>query len=79
MDVPDWSSCMRRVIQNIFNSELDTYWIQHGGGDPAAWIRKLKGRADIIHLKDMAMDGRTQLFAEVGEGNLNWARDSRCL
>ena len=55
-----------------FNSELDTYWIQHGGGDPAAWIRKLKGRADIIHLKDMAMDGHTQLFAEVGEGNLNW-------
>ena len=55
-----------------FKSELDTYWIQHGGGDPAAWIRKLKGRADIIHLKDMAMDGRTQLFAEVGEGNLNW-------
>lgn len=56
-----------------FNSELDTYWIQHGGGDPAAWIRKLKGRADIVHLKDMAMDGRTQLFAEIGEGNLNWS------
>ena len=55
-----------------FNSELDTYWIQHGGGDPAAWIRKLRGRADIIHLKDMGMDDRTQLFAEVGEGNLNW-------
>ena len=55
-----------------FNSELDTYWIQHGGGDSAAWIRKLKGRAHIVHLKDMAMDGRTQLFAEVGEGNLNW-------
>ena len=55
-----------------FNSELDTYWIQHGGGDPAAWIRQLKGRAHIVHLKDMAMDGRTQLFAEVGEGNLNW-------
>ena len=55
-----------------FNSELDTYWIQHGGGDPAAWIRKLKGRAYIVHLKDMAMDNRTQLFAEVGEGNLNW-------
>ncbi len=55
-----------------FNSELDTYWIQHGGGDSAAWIRKLKGRAYIVHLKDMAMDDRTQLFAEVGEGNLNW-------
>ena len=55
-----------------FNSEIDTYWIQHGGGDSAEWIRKLKGRAHIVHLKDMAMKGRTQLFAEVGEGNLNW-------
>jgi len=57
---------------NYFNSELDTYWIQHGGGDPVTWIRKLKGRAPTIHLKDMAMRGSTQLFAEVGEGNLNW-------
>ncbi len=55
-----------------FNSEIDTYWIQHGGGDPAAWIRRLKGRAHIVHLKDMVMQGRTQLFAEIGEGNLNW-------
>lgn len=57
---------------NAFKSELDTYWIQHGGGDPADWIRKLKGRAQIIHFKDMAMRGSTQHFAEVGEGNLNW-------
>ena len=55
-----------------FHSEIDTYWIQHGGGDSAKWIRKLKGRAGIVHLKDMAMRGGTQLFAEVGEGNLNW-------
>ena len=26
----------------------------------------------VVHLKDMAMDGRNQLFAEVGEGNLEW-------
>lgn len=57
---------------NYFLSELDTYWIQHGGGDPGEWIRKLKGRAQIIHFKDMAMQGSTQRFAEVGEGNLNW-------
>ena len=55
-----------------FKSEIDTYWIQHGGGDPAAWIRKLKGRADIVHLKDMAIVEGKQVFAEVGEGNLNW-------
>jgi len=56
----------------VFNFEIDTYWIQHGGGDPVAWIRKMKGRMPLVHLKDMAMRGSQQLFAEVGEGNLNW-------
>ena len=53
--------------------EIDTYWIQHGGGDPTAWIEKVSGRIPCVHLKDMAIgaDG-TQLMAEVGEGNLNW-------
>ena len=55
-----------------FNSEIDTYWIQHGGGDSAAWIRKLKGRAFLVHFKDMAIKGHEQRFAEIGEGNLNW-------
>lgn len=53
-------------------AELDTYWVQHGGGDPAAWIDKLSNRIVLLHLKDMSMHGRDQLFAEVGEGNLNW-------
>ena len=38
-----------------FHSEIDTYWIAHGGGDPAEWIRSLKGRASIVHFKDMTM------------------------
>lgn len=58
---------------DFLKSELDTYWIQHGGGDPAAWIRRLRGRIPTIHVKDMEMQGSTQLFAEVGEGNLNWS------
>ena len=33
---------------------------------------KAAGRADLVHVKDMAMRGREQLYAEVGEGNLNW-------
>lgn len=52
--------------------EIDTYWVQHGGGDPAQWIRKVKGRIPIVHVKDMTMRGREVLMAEVGEGNLNW-------
>jgi sugar phosphate isomerase/epimerase len=57
-----------------FLGEIDTYWIQHGGSDPAQWITDLKGRIKLLHLKDMVMKGREQLMAEVGEGNLNWPR-----
>ena len=53
-------------------AELDTYWVQHGGGDPAEWIDKLGDRIVLLHLKDMTMHGSEQFFAEVGEGNLNW-------
>jgi len=56
--------------------ELDTYWVQHGGGDPAAWVRRLKNRMPVVHLKDMAVISEgwnvQQIMAEVGEGNLNW-------
>jgi sugar phosphate isomerase/epimerase len=53
--------------------EIDTYWITHGGGDPAAWIRRCQGRIPCVHLKDMGIKlDRTQFMAEVGEGNLNW-------
>jgi len=55
--------------------EIDTYWITHGGGDPAAWIAKFPGRIPAVHFKDMAIKlDRTQYMAEVGEGNLNWDR-----
>jgi sugar phosphate isomerase/epimerase len=53
-------------------AEVDTYWVQYGGGDPAAWIRKLGLRMPTVHLKDMVIIERQQAMAEVGEGNLNW-------
>ncbi|MEM7117816.1 MAG: sugar phosphate isomerase/epimerase [Chloroflexota bacterium] len=53
-------------------AEIDTYWVQHGGGDPAAWIARMKGRMPVVHLKDMVILAGTQAMAEVGEGNLNW-------
>ncbi|MCE0484343.1 MAG: sugar phosphate isomerase/epimerase [Methylacidiphilales bacterium] len=56
-------------------AELDTYWIQYGGGDPVAWIEKMSGRMSLLHLKDFAFlkDGKAA-FAEIGQGNLNWRR-----
>lgn len=53
--------------------EIDTYWVQAGGGDPVAWCRKLKGRLPLLHLKDYGVgpDGKPY-FAEIGNGNLDW-------
>lgn len=59
---------------------LDTYWIQHGGGDVCAWIEKLKGRIDILHLKDMQRLPHFkdkvgyQFYTEIGQGNMDWER-----
>lgn len=53
--------------------EVDTYWVAHGGADPAAWIRRLAGRVPTLHMKDLTVTGsREQKMCEVGAGNLNW-------
>lgn len=57
---------------DVFTSEIDTYWLQHGGADPAQWIRRLQHRAPLVHLKDMTVKDNTPIMAEVGEGNMNW-------
>lgn len=61
--------------------ELDTHWVAGAGADPAAWIRKAKGRIPLVHYKDFAIDWKaedvglgsiTKRYAEVGQGNINW-------
>ena len=59
--------------------EIDTYWIQQGGGDPAAWIEKAAGRIPIMHAKDYTLrydeaGSLQQAMCEIGSGNLNWPR-----
>jgi sugar phosphate isomerase/epimerase len=54
------------------NAELDTYWLQVAGASPAAWLRRLSGRAPLVHLKDVAVVGGRVVPAEIGEGNLDW-------
>jgi sugar phosphate isomerase/epimerase len=56
-------------------AELDTYWIQYGGGDVVAWIEKMKGRLPFLHLKDYGFTTQNQpRFAEIGAGNLDWKK-----
>jgi sugar phosphate isomerase/epimerase len=72
--------CSDRILDILIKStskavwfEIDTYWIAHGGGDPAAWIRKVPGRLPCLHVKDMSVTvSQEQKMSEVGSGNLNW-------
>ncbi len=58
---------------HALKAELDTYWVQYGGGDPVAWCRHLAGRLPILHLKDYAFTAENKpAFAEIGAGNLDF-------
>jgi len=54
--------------------ELDTYWVQHGGGSPVDWCTQMKNRLPILHLKDYGCIAGTPTMMEVGRGNLDWEK-----
>ncbi len=52
--------------------ELDAFWAQKAGHDPAALLAKYAGRVSLVHLKDMTADAEAT-FAPVGTGSVNFA------
>lgn len=58
------------------NFTLDTYWVQYGGADSCEYLRRLSGRLECIHLKDMVIypEGWEHRMAPVGHGNMNFER-----
>lgn len=52
------------------NFTLDTYWVKYGGEDVINEIKRLSGRMECVHLKDMLImpDGERRM-AFVGGGN----------
>ena len=60
----------------------DTYWLQYGGVDVCAFLRRLRGRIECVHLKDyrIDLDGRMEnafaafapAMCPVGDGTLNF-------
>jgi len=53
-------------------AEIDVYWVQYGGGDPAEWLRRYTGRVPLAHIKDYGIVDGKPFTLEVGEGNMNW-------
>ena len=52
----------------------DTYWLMNSGIDICRMLTRLSGRVRILHLKDMAFMDEKRVFAEVGEGVIDWQR-----
>jgi sugar phosphate isomerase/epimerase len=55
-----------RTSPQLVKAELDTYWINKGGGDPVPYLSRYASRLPLIHLKDM--DKTDGSFTEVGTG-----------
>lgn len=57
-----------------FGITLDSYWVVAGGGDTVDFMKKLKGRLDCIHLKDMIYNGDDNAvrMCPIGRGNINF-------
>ena len=47
-------------------SEFDVCWVQVGGENPAAYIRKYADRTEIIHLKDYTGEKTENMYALIG-------------
>ena len=61
------------TCSNSLFFEVDVCWAKYGNQDPAALLKRLAGRIEHIHFKDLLFkdDGGWQT-AEVGSGILNW-------
>ena len=53
--------------------EIDTYWVQYGGGDVVKWVKKMNGRLPLLHIKDYVINENKEItYTEIGNGNLEW-------
>ncbi len=54
------------VPADLLKAELDTCWVNVGGTDPVAYVRKYAGRVDILHFKDFAGKKSENMYALIG-------------
>ena len=54
------------VPAELLQTELDTCWVNVGGENPAQYIRKYSGRAEIVHLKDFVGAKSENMYALIG-------------
>ena len=64
--------------ETSLKAEIDTYWVQVGGGNPVAWCTRMAKRMPVVHFKDLAFfEEGGAATAEVGQGNLDFKAIAR--
>ena len=53
--------------------EIDTYWTQVGGHDPAVVVKELGARVPLLHIKDGPADNKDSDMVAVGDGVMDVA------
>lgn len=56
----------KEVSADLLQTELDTCWVNVGGENPAEYLRKYAGRAEILHLKDFVGAKSENMYALIG-------------
>ena len=66
------------ISPEYLGTQIDTCWVKVAKVDPAEYIRKYKGRAPIVHLKDFIMEGDVtgSLYELIGNDDEVPARSS---
>ena len=54
------------VPADLLKTELDVCWVNVGGEDPAAYVRKYAGRAPVVHLKDFVGQKTANMYELIG-------------
>lgn len=63
--------CEKMAADN-FGAILDVYWLAYAGVNPAKFIREHSENIACVHFKDLRVSGNEAVYAEVGNGNLDW-------
>ena len=54
------------VPEDLLKTEFDTCWVNVGGEDPGAYLRKYSGRAPVVHLKDFYGEKSDDMYELIG-------------
>lgn len=65
------------VPAELLATELDTCWVNVGGEEPAAYVRKYSGRAPLVHLKDFVGSKAENMYALIGIDNGGKTADAK--